>query len=247
MKVLAIIPAKGDSRRVPKKNMRNMLGKPLISWAIDAAKKSARIDRVIVSTSDEEIAVVAKANGAEVPFMEPAEIAAGGGNIERALLHAVEWLKKNDGYVPDAVVLLQTTNPLRRAGDLDKIVEQFERSGADSTVAVCKALGNHNPSWMLKKDAERGAKMFAGADIRSISSMRSQDLPECYFRNDIAYVFKTSNLYQTPPNIYGDKVDLYEMDEIFDTDINTEEDWCVTEDKLRRLLAAASDKTGDTL
>lgn len=235
-KIVAIIPAKGDSKRVPRKNLRPLLGKPLMVWAIEAAKQSTRINRVIVSTADEEIAAVAREHGAEVPFMEPAEIAAGGGNIEKALLHAVEWLKKNEDYTPDAVVLLQTTNPLRRAEDLDGIVGHFEQSGADSTVAVCKALGNHNPAWMLRKDARHGARMFSSADIRTISSMRSQDLPECYFRNDVAYVLKPSNLYQTPANLYGDTVDLFAMDEIFDTDINTEEDWHVTEDKLRRLL-----------
>lgn len=243
MNVVAIIPAKGDSKRVPSKNLRMMLGKPLVAWAIEAAKNSTKIERVIVSTSDEEIARVAKKYGAEVPFMEPVEIAAGGGNIEGALLHAVEWLKKNENYVPDAVVLLQTTNPLRQSHDLDNIIEQFEKSDADSTVTVCKALGNHNPAWMLMKDKKRGAQMFSGADIRTISSTRSQGLPDCYFRNDIAYIFKPSSLYQTPPNHYGDKVDLYVMDEIFDTDINTLEDWHITEDKLRRLLATKDSPT----
>lgn len=243
MKVLAIIPAKGDSKRVPRKNLRMMLDKPLVAWAIEAAKNSSRIQRVIVSTPDKEIARVAKEYGAEVPFLEPDDIAAGGGNIEGALLHAVEWLKKNEGYVPDAVILLQTTNPLRRSADLDNAIEQFEKGGADSTITVCEALGNHNPAWMLVQDAERGARMFSGADIRTISSTRSQDLPQCFFRNDVAYVFKTSSLYQTPPNHYGDKVDLYKMNEIFDTDINTPEDWSITEDKLRRLLA---DKTAST-
>lgn len=236
MNVIAIIPAKGDSKRVPGKNLRMMLGKPLIAWAIETAKKSSKINRVIVSTSDKEIAKTAKEYGAEVPFMEPVEIAAGGGNIEGALLHAVEWLKKNENYVPDAVVLLQTTNPLRQSHDLDRVIDQFKRSGADSTITVCEALGNHNPTWMLVKDSEHGARMFNGADIRTISSTRSQDLSKCFFRNDIAYVFKTSSLYQTPPNHYGDKVDLYVMDEIYDTDINTPEDWHITEDKLCRLI-----------
>ena len=239
MKIVAIIPAKGDSKRVPGKNLRCMLDKPLIAWAIEAAKNSARIERVIVSTSDEEIAKIAKMYGAEVPFMEPLEIAAEGGNIERALLHAITWLKDNENYTPDAVVLLQTTNPLRQAHDIDKAIDQFKQSGADSTITVCQALGNHNPAWMLMRDEERGAQMFSGADIRTISSMRSQQLPKCYLRNDIAYVFKPANLFQTPPNLYGNKVDLYVMDEIFDTDINTQEDWHITEDKLRRLINGA--------
>lgn len=240
MKILAIIPAKGDSKRVPRKNLRPMLGKPLIAWAIESAKKASRVDRVIVTTQDEEIARVARTYGAEVPFLEPAEISAGGGDIERALVHAVQWLKEHENYVPDAVMLLQTTNPLRSPADLNSIIERFEESGADSTITVCRALGNHNPGWMLMKDDAHGARMYNGADIRTISSMRSQQLPDCFFRNDIAYVFKTSNLYQTPPNLYGDKVELYVMDEIFDCDINSIEDWHITEDKLRRLLCKPS-------
>ena len=237
MNIVAIIPAKGDSKRVPRKNMLPFLGKPLPTWAIEAAKGSSKISRGIVSTQDEEIAQIARAAGAEVPYMEPAEISAQGGNIEGALLYALEWLKKNENYTPDAMVLLQTTNPIRRSSDLDKAIEQFEKSGADSTITVCKALGNHNPAWMLAKDAARGARMFNGNDIRTISSTRSQDLPECYFRNDVAYIFKPASLYQTPPNHYGDRVDLYEMDEIYDTDINTSEDWNVAEDKFKRFLA----------
>lgn len=237
MKVVAIIPAKGDSKRAPRKNLRMMLGKPLVAWAIEAAKQAHKINRIIVSTPDAEIAQIAKKYGAEVPFMEPPEISAGGGHIEGALIHTFEWLKQHEQYVPDALVLLTSTNPLRSAADLDNIITQFEKSGADSTVAVSEALGNHNPGWMLMRDEKRGAQMFNGDDIRTISSMRSQELPKCFLRNDIAYVFKPSNLYQTPPNLYGDKVDLYLMDEIFDTDINTIEDWHVTKDKLRRLRA----------
>lgn len=247
MKVVAIIPAKADSRRLPHKNLLPMLGKPLPVWAIEAAKGSAKIDRIIVSTQDEEIAQMSREAGAEVPFMEPAEISAGGGDIEGLFLYAVEWLRKNEGYVPDAVVLLQTTNPLRLPTHLDEAIMQFEKSGADSTIAVCKALGNHNPHWMIIEDKEFGARLFTGSGLKDIPR-RSDHLPLCYFRNDIVYVLKPSNLYQSPCNLYGDKVDLYKMDEFFDSDINTPEDWSVTEDKLRRLLGtAAPDKISNTL
>ncbi|MFA6408171.1 MAG: acylneuraminate cytidylyltransferase family protein [Candidatus Paceibacterota bacterium] len=237
MKVVAIIPAKADSKRLPRKNLITMLGKPLPVWAIEAAKASQKIDRVIVSTQDEEIAQMAREAGAEVPYMEPLEISAGGGDIEGLLLYAVEWLRKNEGYVPDAVVLLQTTSPLRLPDHLDAAIAQFEQSGADSTITVCKALGNHNPHWMLVEDQERGASLFTGGSLKDIPR-RSDHLPVSYFRNDIAYVLKPSNLYQTPCNLYGDKVDLYKMDEIFDGDINTQEDWNIAEDKLRRLRSS---------
>lgn len=236
MNIVAIIPAKGNSTRVPQKNLRPIIGKPLIAWAIETALKSTRINRVIVTTPDEEIAHIARKYGAEVPFIEPAEISATGGNTERAIIYTLEWMKKNEQYIPDSVMLLQSTNPLRLPQHLNEIIEQYEKSGADSTISVCEALGNHNPAWMLVRDARHGARMFNDADIRTISSMRSQELPECYLRNDIAYIFKTENLLQTPPNLYGDVVDLYVMDEIFDTDINTIEDWEITQEKLRRLL-----------
>ena len=218
-----------------------MLGKPLPVWAIEAAKASKKINRVIVSTQDDEIAQMAREAGAEVPYMEPLEFAAKGGDIEGLLLYAVEWLRENENYVPDAVVLLQTTNPLRLASHLDEAIEQFEKSGSDSTIAVCKALGNHNPHWMLVEDADRGALLFTGGELKNIPR-RSDHLPTCYFRNDVVYVMKTSNFYQTPCNLYGDKVDLYKMEEIFDTDINTPEDWNVTEDKFKRFLLEEAER-----
>mgnify|MGYP001557787553 CR=1 FL=1 len=242
MKVVAIIPAKSDSKRLPRKNLLPMLGKPLPVWAIEAAKRSTRINRVIVSTQDGEIAQMAREAGAEVPYLEPAEISAEGGDIEGLLLYAVEWLKKNENYIPDAVVLLQTTNPLRLPTHLDEAIAQFGKSGADSTIAVCEALGNHNPHWMLLEDPKHGARLFTGDNLKDIPR-RSDHLPACYFRNDVVYVMKTSNLYQTPCNLYGDKVDLYKMDEIYDTDINAPEDWKVTQEKLRRLLASNGTST----
>lgn len=242
MKVVAIIPAKADSKRLSRKNLIPMLGKPLPVWAIEAAKASKKIDRVIVSTQDEEIAQMAREAGAEVPYMEPSEISARGGDIEGLLLYAVKWLKENENYIPDAVVLLQTTSPLRLPAHLDEAIEQFEKSGADSTIAVCQALGNHNPHWMLAEDDGRGVRLFTGSSLKDIPR-RSDHLPACYFRNDIVYVLKPSNLYQSPCNLYGDKIDLYKMEELFDADINTQEDWHVTENKLRRLLATKDTTT----
>lgn len=235
MNIVAIIPAKADSRRLPRKNLLPMLGKPLPVWAIEAAKKSSLITRVIVSTGDENIAQMAREHGAEVPYLEPSDFAAMGGDIEGLLRYAVTWLKEHEGYVPDAVVLLQTTNPLRLPKDIDAAITQFLQSGADSTIAVCQALGNHNPHWMLLEDAVHGVLLFNGKELKDIPR-RSDQLTVAYFRNDIAYVLKPSNLLETPSNLYGNKVDLYVMDEIFDADINTEEDWKVAEDKLHRLF-----------
>jgi len=235
MNVVAVIPAKGASKRLPGKNTRPMLGKPLIAWTIEAAKKSTKIDRVIVSTNDEEIACVAKEYGAEVPFMEPAEISAGGGNIDKVLLHTVDWLQEHEGYTVDALLLLLPTNPLRIPKHLDEMVELFEKTGTDCVSSVCEAAATHNPHWMFMRGPNGTVITCTGKSLKEMP-LHSQDLPPCYIRNDICFVIRPDNLKQNPPLLWGNKMELYEMDEIFDTDINTEEDWCVTEGKLSRLL-----------
>lgn len=236
MHVVAVIPAKGTSERLPRKNISPMLGKPLLVWAIEAAKSSAHIDRVIVSTDDEEVARIAREYGAEVPFIEPADISSGGGSVEKVLRHATQWLQEHEGYTVDALLLLLPTNPLRLPEHLDAMVAQFQKTGADCVASVCVATATHNPNWMFMRGADGTIITCTGGRLKNMPA-RSQDLPTCYIRNDIGFVLRPSNLQGDPSVLWGDKVDLYVMDEIFDTDINTQEDWNITEDKLRRLLA----------
>ena len=113
MKYLAIIPARGGSKGVPNKNIKDIAGKPLIAWTIEQAVSSKKIDRVIVSTDCSEIAKIAVKWGAQVPFMRPGELANDTAATEPSLMHAVDWLKENEGYEADAVVLLQATSPFR--------------------------------------------------------------------------------------------------------------------------------------
>lgn len=134
MEVLALIPARGGSKSIPKKNIYSVAGKPLISWAIEAAKKAKKIDRVIVSTDSEEIAAVAKQYGAEVPFMRPAKYAEDLTPDLPVFQHALTWLKDNENYVPDAVVHLWPTSPYRRPEDIDEAVDLLEKNPAASCV-----------------------------------------------------------------------------------------------------------------
>ncbi len=113
MKILAIIPARGGSKGLKNKNILPLLGHPLIAYSIKASLDSKRINRVIVSTDSKEIAVVAKQYGAEVPFMRPAEIAQDMSTDMEMFLHALGWLKKNEDYVPDIIVHLRPTSPVR--------------------------------------------------------------------------------------------------------------------------------------
>lgn len=212
-----------------------MLGKPLIAWTIEAARKSKNINRVIVSTDSEEVARIAKEYGAEVPFMEPEEIAAG--SVDPVLSHTVNWLRENDGYNVDALVLLLPTNPLRLPKDLDAMVELFEKTGTDCVSSVCRADATHNPNWMFMKGHNGTVTTAMGKPLKDMV-LHSQDLPPCFIRNDICFVIRPDNLRNPPHLLWGNKMELYEMDGLFDTDINTQEDWNATEDSLRRLLAS---------
>lgn len=234
MDVLAIIPARGGSKRVPRKNIAEFHGKPVIAWSIEAAKKAASVSRVLVNTDDEEIRDIAVRYGAEVPFLRPAELARDAVGIEPVLIDALERLKRDEGYAPDAIALLMPTNPMRTPQAIDDAVALFASSGADSVVTVSEARANNNPHWILKKHPDGRVTLFDGTPLTGIRT-RSQDLPPTYSRNDIAYILKPSNLYQDPPNLYGDTVELLVQDESFDGDINTPEDLAVTTDKFRRL------------
>jgi len=136
MEYLSIIPARGGSKGLPNKNVKPFLGKPLIAWTIQQSIETKQVDRTIVSTDSHRIAKISDAFGAEVPFRRPAELATDKIAIERAVLHCLAWQDKFVEYVPDAVILLQCTSPLRRPGRIEEAIKQFESSGADCLVGV---------------------------------------------------------------------------------------------------------------
>lgn len=234
MEVLAIIPARGGSKRIPRKNIADFHGKPVIGWAIEAAKAAKSVGRVLVNTDDGAIRGVALRHGAEVPFLRAPELADDTVGIEPVLIDALKRLKEAEGYVPDAIALLMPTNPMRKPEDIDAAIALFKESGADSVVTVTEARANNNPHWMLRKEGPGKVVLFDGSPLKRIRT-RSQDLPPCYSRNDIAYVLKPANLFQDPPNLYGDRVELLVMDESSEGDINTPEDWDAAYDKFARL------------
>lgn len=137
MRILAVVPARGGSKGIPNKNIRNFAGKPLIVHAIEHAKNAPSVDRIIVSTDDEKIAAVARSAGAEVPFLRPAELASDSANIVDALVHLLGRLKKDEGYEPSHLLMLQPTSPLRTSQDIERSVQMLVERGADGLVSVC--------------------------------------------------------------------------------------------------------------
>ena len=178
-KFLAIIPARGGSKGVPKKNIRDLAGKPLIAWTIAEAKKSRYLDRCIVSTEDAEIKKVAEESGGEVPFLRPQGLAQDGTASIDVVLHAI---RKLPDY--DFVVLLQPTSPLRTVEDIDGAIAFCFDHGAESCVSITES--EHSPYWMYRLDGMQ--KMLPLLELSREENYQRQKLPKVYRLNGAVYV-----------------------------------------------------------
>lgn len=236
-KFIALITARGGSKEIPDKNIKNFCGKPLVAWAIEEARKSKLLDRVIVSTDSKKIARIARKYGAETPFIQPKELAQNSSRMEDVLRYAVEWLSKNENYKVDAIVWLLPTNPLRKARHIDEAVRLFLKKGATSVIAASELPAAHNPYWVLEPSKKRPGTLdnAKGQNINDIPPRR-QLLPKYYTKNDILFVLKTKNLYGKKPGLHGAKQELYKMSDFYDADINTPEEWVLMEHKFKRLF-----------
>ncbi len=151
MQVLGLIMARGGSKSIPKKNIHPCAGRPLIEYTIDAALHAKGIDRLIISTDNEEIAEIARKRGVEVPFMRPAEISQDTTLDFPVMVHALEWFKQNEGVIPQIVLHLRPTTPLKSATDITKGIELLMNNpDADSVRSICKPL--HTPFKMYRLD-----------------------------------------------------------------------------------------------
>lgn len=227
MKVLAIIPARGGSKGVHRKNIRFLGGRPLISYCIGTALNCAKVDRVMVSTEDSEIAEIAREWGAEVPCLRPAEMAADDSRVVDSVLHAMEWTKREEGYVPDRVMLLQPTSPFVASSDIDAAVELSAADGIDGVVSVCEA--DPPPFWMHKLGDDSALVDFE----HTVHESRRQDLRPVFGRNGAIFLTKTSWMIKHETFFHG-KVLGYVMDQERSLDINTETDFVIGEAILSR-------------
>lgn len=214
MSLLAIIPARGASKGIPRKNIKLLGDRPLICWTIDAAKGATCIDRIIVSTEDEEIASVAREFGVDVPFMRPAELAADNTPGIDPVIHAISQL-------PDYkwVLLLQPTSPLRSSEDINGIWQLCQERGASSAVAVCEV--EKHPYWMYQcSDAWRLEPYIRGRpDVT-----RRQDLPPAYALNGALYLAKIDWLLEQQ-HFIGPETLGYMMPPERSVDLDTPQDW----------------------
>ena len=236
MKLLGIITARGGSKGIPRKNIKELAGKPLIAYTIEAALSSGVFNRIVLSTDDQEIAETGKRCGAEVPFVRPAELAQDDTPTLPVLQHAVKWLKDNEGYLPDYVAILQPTAPLRQARHLKESFQKLVDSKADSVVSVTEIPGHYSPYWAVTADERGLGTLFTGEPIKA-RIPRRQELPRpAYAHNGAIYIFRTGLLFDSEkPNFYGDKVVIYPMDAKYSVNLDQPEDWEEAEQVLKAL------------
>jgi len=218
MNIVATICARGGSKGVPGKNIRLLCGKPLIVHTIEVAKKCQLINRIIVSTDAPEIAEIAKASGAEVPFLRPKELATDDAPKLTVIKHAIQFLESEEGYHTDIVVDLDPTSPLRTEKDIEACVRMVMDEGADNVFSVTKA--HRNPYFNMVEVIDgkvQLVKQLAQAVIRR------QDAPQVYDLNASIYVWKREALMNND-SIFLERTKIYVMPE-WTTDIDNEVDF----------------------
>ena len=199
MRILAIIPARGGSKGLPLKNIQNLVGKPLIVHTITSAKKSRLIDKIIVSTDDKKIAQISENACAEVPFLRPQKISQDNSSTLAVIKHALRFLYVNQSYVPDIIIILQPTSPLRTTKIINKAIKMLKTSNATSVLSVTKIKTHpYGSFWHKKKYLQPFSRSFSKYNQR-------QKYPILYYPTGDIYAFwyKTLKKYNS---IYGPKI-----------------------------------------
>jgi N-acylneuraminate cytidylyltransferase len=225
--VLGLVPARGGSKGVPGKNIRQLAGRPLIEYTALAAKASGVLDRVVLSTDAPEIAEAGRAAGLEVPFMRPPELAADDTPMVAVVQHALDALAR-EGWRPDIVVLLQPTSPLRTPGHIRDAVTLLRDTRADSVVTVVELPRHLSPDYVMTiEDGRLRPFLPEGAAVA-----RRQDARPAYVREGTAYAFWRETFERTG-GIYGSDCRPLLVDPRESLSIDSPEDWAAAE----RLLA----------
>ena len=224
--ILALIPARSGSKRIPKKNISFLKGKPLISYTIEAAKGSAYISRIIVSTDSEEIASIARQYGAETPFLRPLEISEDDSTELQFFEHVLDWLRAHENYEPKLIVLLYPTAPFRNTESIDRAIENIMKHPEADSLRSVKLCSEHPyKMWIIE---EEYLSPFIKCEDPNMHTFSYQRLPTIYVQNANIYITKPETIrFKKSPT--GEVIVPFVMNEIESVDINTAIDLKIAE------------------
>lgn len=227
MRVLGLIPARGGSKGVQRKNIRLLCGKPLLQYTAETALRAKLLSRIILTTDDEEIAQVGQRCGLDVPFLRPPELA----TDHAPMLGVVQYVLRaliQSGDEFDAICLLQPTTPLRKAQDIDACIDLLVQRQVDSVVTILPVPTHYNPHWVYFQDKQGHLYLSTGEDA---PIMRRQDLPPAFYREGSIYVTRCQVVLEQN-SLYGQSVIGYPINPDESVNIDTMDDW----ERAERLL-----------
>ncbi len=222
MRILALIPARGGSKRLPGKNVRLLGGLPLLVWSIEASRGIPEIVDTLVSTDDEAIADVGRRAGALVPWLRPPELATDTASSLDACLHALDWFEDQRGPV-DGLLVLQPTSPFRSRASVLRGIELFRANELKPVIGVSAAQSH--PFWCFKIEANKMSPFVEAGGL----NVRSQDLPPAYVINGAFYLIRPVSLRAARSFFSDDMVPLIMLGPGEDIDIDTEQDWNIAQ------------------
>ncbi len=223
VEVLALIPARGGSKSIPRKNIRPLAGHPLIAYSIAAGLAARSVTRLIVSTDDEEIAAISRRYGAETPFLRPAEFSQDQTPDLPVFQHALGWLAENEGYHPEIVVQLRPTSPLRRVWHIDQAVaDLLQRPDADAIRTVCIPFQNPYKMWRIGADGLM--RPLLETEFPEAYNMPRQVLPEVYWQTGYVDVAWSRTILEKN-SMTGDRILPLIIDPAEWIDIDSPDDW----------------------
>ena len=237
LKVLGIVGIRSGSKGVPNKNIRNLSGKPLVGWVLDAAQRSESINRLVVSTDSEQYAEIVRACGGEVPYLRPSELAQDKSSEVDYVLHMLDWLDKNEGYRPDIVVRMMATVPLQKPEDIDAVVQILKADPvAESAVVIAEARQHPMKALKIVDDGAGKTKLvtYFSDSGREVTPIARQSYQPAFFRANVI-ACRTKVVYDTH-SLTGDIVRYHIIPQERAVDIDNLVDFYIAEYLMSRGL-----------
>lgn len=227
---LAIIPARSGSKGLPNKNIKNLCGKPLMAWSIEAGLQSRYIDEVVVSTDSEEYAKIAREYGAQIPFLRPMELSLDTSTTFDSIKHTIDFYKSQLNKTFDYIVLLEPTSPLREVKDIDQAIEMlFLNQNVEAIVGICKTE-SQNPAFLINLTH---TNIIEGYTNKNFKPIRRQEIEDVYFFEGTIYISKTETLLQKQ-NFYHHKTMGYIVPKWKSLEVDDEDDFFMIETMMKK-------------